>query len=206
MLMIDRKNRIIDMESHHVDGVVDVHMAAFPGFFLTFLGRQFLREFYREFVRDTKSITLIAEDPSSEKLLGFAVGNLDPAGFFSQMVSKRWWVFAIASLPALAKNPKYVVRLIRALGYRGDVPKDMSRTLLSSISVLPELRRTGLGSILLKEWVEKARLRGSRGCYLTTDAADNDAVNQFYIRNGWEKDLEYVTPEGRKMCRYIINF
>ena len=37
---------------------------------------------------------------------------------------------------------------------------------------------------------------------LETDACDNDAVNNFYLRNGFQLARNYVTAEGRKMNEY----
>ena len=39
-----------------VESVVNLHVRAFPGFFLSFLGPSFLREFYRSFTRDSNGV------------------------------------------------------------------------------------------------------------------------------------------------------
>ena len=184
----------------------NVHLEAFPGFFLSFLGPRFLRELYRAFALEDSGIALAAEDPSSGELLGVVAGTLDPQGFFRRLLLRRWWAFGFWSLPALAKEPKALVRVLRALSYRGDCPQDKKRALLSSIAVAPEKQGTGLGSVLLKEWVDRARERAVLGCYLTTDAVGNDAVNRFYLRNGWRVASEFLTPESRKMRCYVLDW
>ena len=37
---------------------------------------------------------------------------------------------------------------------------------------------------------------------LETDASENDAVNKFYINNGFRLNRSYVTAEGRRMNEY----
>jgi len=197
---------IIEMKSSHVDEVVATHLAAFPDFFLSFLGRRFIRELYSSFVEHETSVALVAIDSTSGGLVGFAAGSLAPKRFFKSLVARRWWAFGIASLPAVIKRPKATLRIFRALSYRGDSPIDRDRAVLSSIAVTPSQKKSGLGSVLLGEWVNKVRGRGSAGCYLTTDAENNDAVNRFYKKNGWNVESEYITPEGRKMFRYILDW
>jgi hypothetical protein len=58
----------------------------------------------------------------------------------------------------------------------------------------------------LKEWIDRTKKTGAPGCFLTTDADGNDAVNRFYLRNGWRVASEFVTPESRKMYRYVIEW
>ena len=198
--------RILPLDARHNGEAAVVHRTAFPGFFLSFLGPRFLREFYRAFAIEESSIALIAEDAFRAELLAVAVGTLDPQGFFRRLLFRRWWAFGFLSLPAVAKQPKSLSRLLRALSYRGDCPMDKKRALLSSIAVAPHQQGTGLGSALLKDWVLKAREKGAAGCYLTTDAIDNDLVNRFYIKNGWRLDAEFTTPEFRKMNRYVLDW
>jgi GNAT superfamily N-acetyltransferase len=198
--------RILPMEARHINEAGNVHQAAFPGFFLSFLGPRFLRELYRAFALADSGVALVVEDPSSGELLGVVAGTLDPQGFFRRLLLRRWWAFGFWSLPALAKEPKALVRVLRALSYRGDSPEDKKRALLSSIAVAPQKQGTGLGSFLLNEWVARARDMGALGCYLTTDALGNDAVNRFYLRNGWRIASEFATPKSRMMRRYVLDW
>ncbi len=63
----------------------------------------------------------------------------------------------------------------------------------------------GVGAALVRAWVAEVRARGATGCYLTTDACNNDAVNGFYQSLGWKLETVYSTPEGRRMNRYIYD-
>jgi ribosomal protein S18 acetylase RimI-like enzyme len=63
----------------------------------------------------------------------------------------------------------------------------------------------GIGRALVERWVEEVKRRGYTGCYLTTDANDNDKINNFYRKLGWKIESTYTTPEGRLMNRYILD-
>ncbi len=103
---------------HDVSQIVDVHKAAFPEFFLTFLGQAFLTRFYAAVVDDTACLSLVADDGSS--ILGFVVGPLHPAGFFRGLLLHQGLGFATDAAPAIAKRPLYTARhLLRGLFYRG---------------------------------------------------------------------------------------
>jgi hypothetical protein len=57
----------------------------------------------------------------------------------------------------------------------------------------------------VERWVEEVGRRGGTGCYLTTDAKNNNKVNNFYQKLGWKIESTYTTPEGRVMNRYIFD-
>ena len=41
---------------------------------------------------------------------------------------------------------------------------------------------------------------------VATDAEGNDSVNAFYQRLGWKRETSYVTSQGRRMNRYVLDF
>jgi GNAT superfamily N-acetyltransferase len=87
--------------------------------------------------------------------------------------------------------------------YRGSVPPGRSGALLASIAVAPEAQGSGVGRLLVDGWLSEARRRGASLGYLTTDAEGNEAVNSFYSRRGWKVESVFLTPEGRRMNRYV---
>ncbi len=198
--------KLVLFQKQHVGHVVAVHGKAFPGFFLSFLGPRFLREFYSAFLHEETGIALVAEGPVDGRVLGFVVGTSQPDGFFKRLLKRRWWAFCLASTGALLRRPWVAPRIFRALFYRGEAPGGQKRALLSSIAVGPDQQGSGLGRALVAEWAVEARKRGVPGCYLATDAENNDAVNRFYVKCGWQVESTYVTPEGRKMNRYVLDF
>jgi len=190
----------------HINDVVNIHLCAFENFFLTFLGPGFLKQFYNSFTDDPGGIGFVAEDAETKELLGVIVGPLLPEGYFKRLLKRRWWVFCLASITAVLKRPYIVKRLFRALFYRGDAPAGPKRALLSSIAIAPKAQNKGIGELLVKRWVEEVKKRGSKGCYLTTDAENNEKVNHFYEKLGWKVESTYSTPQGRLMNRYVLDF
>jgi ribosomal protein S18 acetylase RimI-like enzyme len=196
---------IVRIEARHLGQIVDVHMKAFPNFFLTFLGPRFLREFYGSFIYDEAGIGFVAVDSANGNVLGVIVGPSVPAGYFKRLLKKRWYAFCLASVAAVLKKPSVVKRLFRAVFYRGESPSGPQRALLSSIAVSPQAQGQGVGQALVKRWVGEVEQRGGTGCFLTTDALDNDSTNRFYQKLGWQIESTFVTPQGRKMNRYIFD-
>ena len=193
------------MGARDVEAAVRIHLEGFPSFFLSFLGSRFLRKFYRSFLADPVGMALVACDPAGE-VLGVVVGCMDPRGYFTRLLRRRWWSFCLASLGAVARRPSCVPRLFRAVRYRGEAPSGPVRALLSSIVVSPAAQGRGVGKLLIRAWVEEGRRRGASGCYLTTDADGNEAVNSFYQKTGWVLESSYVTREGRRMNRYVLDW
>ena len=193
------------IEPQYIDEIVDVHINAFPTFFLTFLGPRFLKEFYKSFIYDKTGIGFVAIDKDTHKLLGVIVGPLGPAGYFKRLLRKRWYAFCLASTAAVLKRPIVIKRLFRALFYRGQAPSGPQRALLSSIAVSPDIQGQGVGQALVRKWGEEVRRRGGTGCFLTTDAQNNDRINDFYQKLDWRIESTYMTPEGRLMNRYILD-
>lgn len=196
---------IIPLEEKYISDMVDVHVRAFPDFFLTFLGPKFLKEFYGSFLIDDAGMAFLAVEDG--KVYGGIVGPLLPGGYFKRLLKRRWFAFIIASMGAVLRKPTVIPRLFRAVFYRGDAPENgRSRSLLSSIAVCPDSQGRGVGAALVNAWVSEAKRRGSAGCFLTTDEENNDSTNRFYQRLGWTLETSYQTSQGRKMNRYVYDF
>lgn len=186
---------------------VRVHLESFPAFFLSLLGPGCLRELYRSFVVDPSGVALVAEDPASSRVIGVIAGTTRPAGHFRRLLARRWWAFGLTCLRAALRRPGIIPRLLRGLCYRGGDPDSRALALLSTLAVSPSAQHRGVGSALVRRWVEAVRSdRSLAGCFLTTDGERNDAVNHFYRSAGWSLDGRYVTPEGRTMNRYTYEF
>jgi len=187
------------MEPRDVEAVTAVHLAAFPGFFLVFLGPRFLRELYRALLADEECLAYVAVD--GPRVIGFVAGSIS-AGFYRRAAKRRWLRFALASAGAFLRKPSIAPRLLRAL-YAPPRPS-ADGALLMSLAVDPAAQRSGAGRLLTRAFVDGARQRGAAAVVLTTDKIGNDAVNAFYRAQGFSVAGEFTTPEGRTMHEYKL--
>lgn len=183
--------------------VVQIHVLAFPGFFLTSLGDSFLKELYSGFVNQPGSIFVVAEDEG--KVIGFAAGTTVPDVFFSELRKKRGFYFLIKAIPALIKNVRVVFKkLVSSVFYKGDTPPELTGgTLLSSIGVLPSLHGGLVGSELLDDFEKIAFSQNAAFIYLTTDAIENERANAFYGKRGYSVEGRFMQQSKRPMLRYV---
>jgi ribosomal protein S18 acetylase RimI-like enzyme len=186
-----------------VPEVVNTHLKSFTGFFLSFLGYQFLRELYVGILKDSAGIAYVYEDQGH--ILGFVAGTSQPAGFYSRLLKRRWWRFGLASLVPILKNPLIVPRLLQAFRKPQDVSDQPDAGTLMSIAVSPDSQGRGLGQALVKAFLKEAADRGLKYVDLTTDKNNNDSVNQFYRRMGFRCSRTFITSEGREMNEYVID-
>jgi ribosomal protein S18 acetylase RimI-like enzyme len=185
-----------------VDRVVDIHLASFLQSFLSFLGPRFLREFYRATLEDESGLAFVAVNDAGNRV-GFVAGQLRPHQFYRRLLVRRCWAFALASAVPALRRPSIIPRLLRALTYRGNTPRQSGGALLASLAVDPASQGKGAAKLLVRSFLAECRRRGASYACLTTDREGNKAVNNLYQRLGWKLDQQFVTPEGRWMSRYI---
>lgn len=201
--MDDEAFHIRKMIQSDVNQVVNVHLAAFKSFFLTFLGRNFLMVLYSFIVSEKSGIAFVAETNDKKKIIGFVAGTSEPVGFYSRAIKKRAMNFTIAAMPAILKNPSIILRLLRAFQKPAEAKKSIGVSELMSIAVLPQISARGVGGGLEDAFFTEAKKRGAASVMLTTDSKGNDKVNAFYMNRGYKLLEQYVTPEGRKMNKYL---
>lgn len=192
---------LTELRREDVAALASIHRRSFSGFFLAQLGEAFLREFYRAFIDDPTAITVVARTAAGP--VGVAVGTTRPAAFYSRLLRRRWHGFALAAARTAVTDPGVIPRLLRAVVYRGDAPEGLDAALFASMCVDPALGGQGVGARLSREWSVQACRLGAQRAYLTTDRDDNEAVNRHHQRQGWVLESQYVTPEGRRMNRYV---
>lgn len=190
-------------ELFHLDAIVQIHLAAFEGFFLESMGEQFLKELYHGFLVEPSGLCLVAID--GKDVVGFAAGTTEPEGFFRRLFRRRWHAFIIAGAASLTLHPIRVgKKFLSAVRYRGERPAgEPNAALLSSIGVVPSGIGRGIGRMLISAFCERAQLSGASTVFLTTDRDRNDAVNQFYLLNGFKLHSSFLKERARWMNLYM---
>lgn len=180
------------MRRDDLESVVAIHLAAFPNFFLTFLGPRFLRVFYGAVMSDGIAFVATVND----RVAGFVVGMLDSRTFYRSLWRKRFFHVAIAITPVVLRHPSTLKRVARRGVARAFQPAPGAE--LMSLAVHPREQHHGVGRALVQAFIASA----SEPLWLITDAADNDAVKRFYERLGFTARREFTNAEGRALVEY----
>ena len=183
--------------------VTEVHLKSFPGFFLTVLGPEFLRNLYTAILEDPDGIGFVATQDM--EVLGFVAGTVQPAGFYRRLLRRRWWHFAWSALPSAMRHPAIIPRLLSAFSMPAQVTQHAGRGTLMSIAVLPACQGSGIGQLLVSAFLDEAVRRGLQQVDLTTDRDNNEPANRFYRRMGFVCERSFVTSEGRAMNEYVMD-
>lgn len=202
--MINLKCNLRTAEAADIKSIVSVHIISFPGFFLTFLGPQFLKELYLGIMNDNYGILLVAEKEGDT--VGFVAGSVAPNGFYRRLLQKRWWRFALPVISAALKKPSVIQRFLRVAKnvFFTNGQSHESSALLMSIAVLPKIQRSGAGGLLVKAFCTACEKQGVSIVSLTTDKFENDSVNLFYRTHGFSMAKEITTDENRVMNKYVV--
>lgn len=183
-----------------VDDIVEIHMKTFTGFFLTFLGKGFLKTLYSGFMAHPRSGVVVALDDG--KPVGFCAYSEDLSGFYKYLIKKKLPQFAWYAAGAFFRKPKVLFRLLRAFTYSGESRREEKYVEISSIGVAPEVKNKGIGSELISSVCKAFEGEEFKYVKLETDKENNEGANKFYQKNGFELARSYETPEGRKMNEY----
>ena len=197
--MIEIK-RVEKTDKDVINAIVDIHMKTFEGFFLTFLGRGFLRQMYTSYCLHEPSELYVAEEDG--KPLGFVAYSADMSGLYKFMIKKKLIPFAWYALGGFFRRPSAFMRLVRAFLKPGESRREENYIELSSIGVSPEVKSRGVGSMLISHVKDSVDFDTYEYISLETDAENNELANHFYKKNGFVLVREYETREGRKMNEY----
>ena len=196
-MMIIRKATIND-----VDTIVEIHLNAFEGFFLTSLGAEFLRFYYSCFVRSNETVTMIAEE--NGVISGFSASSKFCKGFNSRLIKSNLIAFGLLSFKLLLIKPISLLRLVKNLSKKGEnVIDNEDYAELYSIGVCKSAQGKGVGKMLLLKSEQVMKEEGVTRVSLTTDFDNNEQAVGFYHSMGYETLYEFVTYPNRKMYRLI---
>lgn len=189
-------------DSADIESVARIHVAAFPGFFMTRMGPGFLRAYYRLVLNYSGGLLLVSGQES--EAVGFVAGFVNPAKFYAYLSSGRQRFFW-PSLMAIFRQPLLVPRVLynRSRIASACVQNEPDSCELSSIGVLPGSAGLGHGRRLMDSFCAEAGRRGCARIVLTTDSLHNDAVNAFYRRCGFTLERTFASGGKRRMNEYV---
>ena len=173
-----------------VPQIVNIHINAFEGFFLTTLGRSFLSFYY----------TAVADN----EIYGFAAATKQCKGYNSNLIKTNFISFIGLAIKLLFTKPSALIRLAKNISKKSNViddPEDYAE--LYSIGVAENAQGKGIGKKLLTTIEDKMKAEGVEKISLTTDFYNNDSAIAFYRTMGYQTLYEFITYPNRKMYRYI---
>lgn len=200
----DWVNDIRRAREDDIEDIVAIHRQAFGDSFLTRLGKGFLRRYYRLVLRCGEGIVLVCR--SSEGLAGFACGFVDPDSFYERM-NRKCLFFAGPIICALVRQPRLIAKVAQSFRRIRRVKGGSTRSEceLSSIAVSPQAVGRGVGKSLIHAFLGNAGAMGVNYVYLTTEAHDNEAANEFYRKLGFRLRRRFERQKGRLMNEYGIH-
>ena len=187
-------------EKKIIDEIVTIHLNTFTGFFLTFMGRGFLRQMYQSYCDHEESGLLVAEGDG--KTVGFLAYSSDFSGLYKFMIKTRLVQFGWYSMGAFFRRPSAFLHIIKAFLKPSEVKRKEKYVELSSIGVDPNVKSKGVGSKLIKKLKKLVDFEEYAYITLETDAVNNEGAIHFYEKNGFIRERMFVTDEGRKMYEY----
>ncbi len=192
--------RIVRESEYEV--LASIHLEVFNDFFLSSLGKNFLKAYYKASLQSMSVIAVCVVD-ESDKIQGFATGSITSVSFHKRLLLQNFLIFSIQGLRLLFTKPKALYRLIKNLEKKTNPKDDGNYSELLSICLLPSLKGKGIGKKLIKEYEIEAANKGCSNIALTTDFYNNKDVTEFYKSTGYTIFYEFNAYPHRKMYKLI---
>jgi len=185
-----------------VNSIVNIHMDAFKGFFLTSLEPSFLLFYYSCFINSDETITMVAEN--NGEIIGFSASSKVAKGFNARLIKKNLFSFGLLSVKMLFTDISSLIRLAKNLSKKSEqVLDDEEYAELYSIGVKNIAQGQGVGKFLLAESESVLKSAGVKKVSLTTDYYNNDKAVGFYNSLGYKIQYVFEAYPNRKMYRLI---
>lgn len=185
----------------NIGKIVEVHLSAFPGFFLTELGEKFLTLYYECVLNSEDGILLSCFDEGN--IIGFCAATTHSAGYNSRLIKHNFLKFALIGAKFCITKPGAIIRLANNLTKSGSTEDKGDYGELLSIGVSSEAQGKGVGKALLGKLEQSMSEVGVKRLSLTTDFEENEKTLRFYSSIGFKKLYEFVAYPRRRMYRLI---
>lgn len=195
---------VVRLAPEHASDAARLHILGQPGAFLTSLGADALTALYRTLPQSPVGFGFAAVDPACpQRVLGFVSATTSVGALFVEMGTRRLPAFLPPLLRRFAADPSLAVRATQTVLYpflHSTPPGALPPAELLSIMVKPEMRRTGVGALLVVTLLAECQRRGIAALDVTVDAA-NAGAQRFYVRHGFAYADTFMLY-GRAMHRY----
>jgi GNAT superfamily N-acetyltransferase len=200
------------VERDDLDFCTALHAEKLPHGFFAALGHRFLRAYLATFVASPHAVALLVS--AHDAPVGMVVGILRPAAHARWVLRRRGLRLALLGGIALATRPRLAARFARtrissyrrAWGRRRASPTrglTGQPAVLSHVAVAPGADGAGLGSLLVRGFVDQARDGGCSSVVLATLAGEDGAAG-FYRRLGWVESSRHRDFDGQSMIAFSL--
>lgn len=193
-----------DLTTENLSEIIKIHINSFPDFFLTKLGKDFLRTYYKSCLNSDKVIAVGIFKKNI--LIGFAIGTVKSKGFHKELIKQNFYKFIFSLFKFIFLNPKYFVRLLKNLEKKKHKLDDGNYGELLSIAISENYSGLGYGGKLLVHFENKIRTKEVTILTLTTDVVDNTNTINFYKKNNFKIFYKFETYPKRKMIKFIKHY
>lgn len=185
-----------------LDNIVRIHQASFEGFFLTTLGKSFLKQYYKSVLKSADGVLIIVQVEGT--IIGFCAGTLLSAGYNMRLIKCDLFGFFCQGIKLLFTHPLKLLHLFMNMTKKNAEMGDKGEYAeILSIGVDPNFQGGGVGKRMLTVLEKEVIVRGGNKLSLTTDFADNEKVVGFYHALGYNEWYDFVTYPNRRMYRMI---
>lgn len=189
------------ISTEDIESVIKVHNSAFNGFFLTELGHDFLKLYYKSVSTAHDGILIGAY--LDDRLIGFCAACTECSGFNTRLIKNNIIRFCITGLKLLFTRPKALMRLSKNLTKKGEVNDDGHYAELMSIAVDREIQNSGAGKAMMNFLERILQQRNVGKLSLTTDKLNNENTLAFYEKRGFRQMYVFTAYPDRIMYRLI---
>jgi ribosomal protein S18 acetylase RimI-like enzyme len=181
-----------------------LHLRAMGEYFLSSLGRGFLRRFYSEFCRHPFDYGVVARRSDSGRPVAFVVGTSDAGAHFRALYRRHGLYMAGSVLAGVLFHPVVRRGVLRRLDHMrlaiGSIlglgrsaapatargPRVVCPVRLLSIAVDPEDRGSGVARLASELFEAQVKRAGFSRVGLSVHA-DNERAISFYRKTGWNE-------------------
>lgn len=192
------------VDKRDINEIVRIHIDAFKGFFLTELGKTFLKKYYSSVLYHPDGILLGCFE--NGKIIGFCAATKLSRGFNTRLVKANFLKFSFEGIRLFFTRPSALIRLVKNFTKSDETNKDNGEySELLSIGVSVTAQGGGVGKKLITELENYLKDMGAEKLSLTTDFENNEKAVGFYTRMGYNVMYDFIAYPDRHMYRMIKN-
>lgn len=194
---------VSEVTNKDIKKIVELHEKTFKDFFLTSLGSEFLELYYTSYLDRCDVICLCAK--IDNEICGFTFGTIKPKDFHIKLLKDNFKEYLYVLIKIALLKPKSILRLIKNQSKNKKIEDQEEFAELMSIGVDPKQKKQGIGALLINNFEVVTKRLGLQIVKLTTDGKNNEAVVNFYKKNGYEIEYKFIAYPNREMIKFKKN-